>query len=71
MAEINLKDLIKDNYVTFLSYKKGFFYYNIKNYIFPVPVDDIGDGELLHTDKAIMFMRWIRKAIQEGTLLPE
>jgi hypothetical protein len=36
---------------------------------FPVPLDDIGTATLLATDKAITFMRWIRKAIQDGTLV--
>lgn len=33
---------------------------------FPVPLDDVGDATLEKEDKAIMFMRYIRKAIEEG-----
>lgn len=73
---MNITQLIKDNHVSFVEYRKGFFYYRIKepsdNYhIFPVPLDDIGDATLKFTDKAIYFMRYIRKAIEEGTFIKE
>ena len=77
---MNIKTLVKDNWVTFDSYRQGYFYYRIKHYrgegfnqtedeyIFPVPLDDIGTATLESYDKAITFMRWIRKAIEENTL---
>ena len=82
----NIKEIIKDNEVRFVKYRQGFFYYKIlvtmpiglgdafKNYqwhTFPVPLDDIGDATLPYSDKAIMFMRYIRKAIEEGTFVPK
>lgn len=33
-------------------------------YYFNVPLNDVGDGRLLSEDKAIIYMRWIRKAIE-------
>ena len=39
------------------------------DYIFPVPLSDIGDATLLATDKAMMFMSYIRKALEEGTFV--
>jgi hypothetical protein len=38
-------------------------------YQFPVPLEDVGTATLLHEDKAITFMRWIRKAMADGTLI--
>lgn len=77
--QIKIKDVVtKDHVVKFDSYRAGYFYYNVYNindvltgntYQFTVPVDDIGNATLLCQDKAITFMRWIRKAIQEGTLI--
>ena len=68
---MNIKDLIKENTVEFYSYRQGFFYYSIResgnNYIFPVPLDDIGTATLNKRDKAIVYMRWIRKAISDKT----
>lgn len=90
---MSLTELIKDNKVTFDSYRAGFFYYNIemgstipsraesveKGWIgglsrkvigqFTVPLDDIGNATLLAEDKAITYMRWIRKAIEDNTLI--
>ncbi|HZI24452.1 MAG TPA: hypothetical protein VFD46_05220 [Chryseolinea sp.] len=79
---MNIKELIKDNLVKFDSYRQGNFYYKIIKseqtalqgenitYLFTVPIDDIGTATLLSEDKAITFMRWIRKAINENTLVP-
>lgn len=70
---MNITALIKDNWVEFKSYKAGFFYYTIdfegKRYKFPVDREDVGEGEMKRCDKAITFMRWIRKAIDDGTFV--
>jgi hypothetical protein len=72
---MNLKDLIKNNVVKFDSYRRGIFYYTIIDlkekvtYIFTVPADDIGTATLMAESKAITFMRWIRKAIINKTLV--
>ena len=74
-----LKDIIKDNRVHFVSLRKtldGSDYmaeYKIAHctdgavnnwYHFTVPLSDIGTGILLAEDKAIYYMRWIKKAIE-------
>lgn len=76
---INIKDLVtKEHVVSFDSFRAGFFYYNVYNinktpdgevYQFTVPIEDIAGATLSATDKAITFMRWIRKAIQDNTLI--
>ena len=74
-----------NNPVKFDSYRQGFFYYNVgldesqednyqgyittTKYQFPIPLDDVGTATLLKEDKAITYMRWIRKAIEDGTLI--
>lgn len=74
MKDINLTSLIKNNIVTFDSFRQGIFYYIVgevgtpNKYLFQVPLNDIGNATLLVTDKAIYFMRWIRKSIEDGTL---
>lgn len=90
--KLNIKDLIKDNTVSFLEYRKGYLYYSIKyqvgtemrpsfsysgedehpiykKYKFNVPISDIGDATFKATDKAIYFMRYIKKALDEGVLV--
>lgn len=63
-----LKEIVKDNRVYFYSYRAGFFYYRVtinnKVYQFTVDREDIGDATLMSSDKAMFFMRWIRKAIE-------
>ena len=77
---MTIKEIIKDNTVAFDSYRQGYFYYNVrvhgktegdiyKDYQFPVPLHDIRTATLLAEDKAITFMRWIRKAIEDKTLI--
>ena len=78
---MTIKELVKDNWVEFDSYRQGYFYYNLTTYNgeskdftrivyqFPVPLNDIGTATLLKDDKAITFMRWIRKALVDKTLI--
>lgn len=64
---MNIKDMVKNNKkVTFVRYRKGNLYYKTEcGFEFPVPVSDTGDGEFLQEDKALTYMRWIRKQIQD------
>lgn len=72
---VNIKDIVKDNTVRFAKYRQGIAYYTVRvpsegvDYIFPVPLSDIGDATLLATDKAMAFMRYIRKAIEDKTFV--
>ena len=71
---MTIKDLVKDNTATFDSYRCGTFYYTIPfdevtEYQFPIPVDDLGNATLNKTEKAIHLMRYIRKAMEENTLV--
>ena len=38
-------------------------------YLFPVPLEDIGTATMESRDKAITFMRWIRKSIEDKTFI--
>lgn len=67
IAPLNLTKIVKDNSVHFDSYRSGFFYYTVNVdenvYRFPIEANDIGQATLMKSDKAIIYMRWIRKAI--------
>ena len=74
----SLKELVKETVVVFSHYRADNFYYNVMSedssppewvYQFPVPVDDIGNATMLAEDKGVLFMRWIRKAINDHTLI--
>lgn len=61
----NLKTMLKDKVVTFVRYRKGELIYVTEcGFEFPVPIDDTGDGVFKAKDKAMLFMRYVRKHIK-------
>jgi hypothetical protein len=60
---MNIKDLVKNNTVEFVEYRKGNLWYITKAYsfLFPVPIEDVGDATFLAEDSAMLFIRYIRK----------
>ena len=60
-----LKDMVKDGKkVTFQFYcEKELWYSTECGFEFPVPIEDTGNGVFLREDKAMLFMRYIRKHI--------
>jgi len=72
MSDISIKDLVKNRTAKFIFYRSGVMYYTVttedKTYQFPVPLSDIGDSTLGPEEKAILLMRFIRKAIENEEL---
>ena len=68
---IAVKDMVRDGRkVRFARYAKGELWYATEDgFEFPVPVSDTGDGSFMAEDKAMLFMRWIRK--QHGLIQAE
>lgn len=60
---IDIKRAVTDNrVVNFVYYRDGSLWYNTEfDEIFPVPVDDIGTATFNAQDKALLFMRYMRK----------
>ena len=44
-------------------------YMRFTTFQFPVPISDTGEATFLNSDKALYFMRYIRKAIQDETFV--
>lgn len=64
MNNVSIKDHVKGK-VTFQFYKdQQLFYKTETNLIFPVPIDDIGNATFFNEDKALLFMRYIRKFLE-------
>ena len=63
---MTLKEMVSDNQkVKFVYYKLNNLWYETENgFRFPVSIDDTGDGVFKAEDKAILFMRYIRKHIK-------
>lgn len=62
---MNIKDMVKDKSVAFQYYKDGQLFYSTEcGFVFPVPIDDVGTATLNAKDKALLFMRYIRKHLK-------
>lgn len=59
----DIKDMVKDDQVVrFQYYRDGQLWYASENgFEFPVPIEDIGNATFLAEDRAMLFMRYIRK----------
>jgi len=65
----SIKDMVKDGKkVKFTHYRlKELWYETECGFAFPVPIEDCGDASFLAEDKAMMFMRYIRKHLANIT----
>lgn len=68
---VKLIDLVKDKKVRFSYYRdKEFWYEQEDGFLFPVPLADVDNpasrATLLAEDKAIYYMRWMKKYIEEA-----
>jgi hypothetical protein len=61
--EMNIKDMVAGGKkVKFLHYRQHNLWYSTEcGFEFPVPIEDCGEATFLAEDKAIIFMRYIRK----------
>jgi hypothetical protein len=66
MISLNLKDHVKDKQLATLQFvtKDVAVYITGNGLEFEVPLNDIGNGSLRPTEKAISLMKWIRKGLE-------
>lgn len=64
---MNIKDMVKDNkQVRFVRFEHGQLWYCTEcGFEFPIPSEDLAGARFEAQDKALLFMRWIRKHIAE------
>lgn len=62
----NIKEEVKDNRVVrFTRYRTQNLWYKTESgFEFPVPIEEAGEATFLAEDKAIFFMRYIRKHVE-------
>lgn len=62
---LSLKDLIAGGKVAkFKQYRKGVLYYELEGgFVFEIPVVEVGDAHLAAEEKASLFMKWIKRAV--------
>jgi len=72
---MNINEIVKNNVVRFVQYRQGYVFYRVRvpgetiDRLFPVPLSDVGSATLPATEKAVEFMSYIRKAIEDGTFV--
>ena len=58
----SIKTMVKDKVVRFKFYREGELIYETEcGFVFPVPLADVGNATFMAEDKALLFMRYIRK----------
>ena len=59
---MSIKEMVAGKTVKFVRYqRKELWYVTECGFEFPVPIEDTGDAAFQSQDKAMLFMRWIRK----------
>jgi len=70
---LTLKTIVKDTVSEFSHYRQGYIYYNVEVagslYMFPVSLADLGQATLSKRHKTIELMRYVRKALEEGSFV--
>ena len=69
IATRSIKDMVKDNQqVVFVRYFDSQLWYQTEagDFEFPVPVSDVGNATLPARDKAILYMRYMRKHLENS-----
>ena len=63
---MNIKELVTgDQRVRFTHYKEQNLWYEHDNgFAFPVPISDCGEATFLNEDRAMLFMRYMRKHLE-------
>lgn len=64
--QYNLKELVAGNQVRFVFFRDGELWYEVvgTDFQFPISGDDLKGATFKAEDKAILFMRWIRRYIK-------
>jgi len=69
-------EFVKDNNNAYFRYmRQGIMFYSVQRlgttefYLFQVPIADLGDATINNTEKAMLLMRYIRKGIEDGTMV--
>lgn len=64
---MSIKEMVANNkQVKFVRYQNKELWYQTEcGFEFPVPIEDTGNAIFIAQDKALLFMRWIRKHLNE------
>jgi hypothetical protein len=61
---VNIKEMVKDKKVQFVRYQNNELWYKTEcGFEFPIPQEDLNGATFVAEDKALLFMRWIKKHV--------
>ena len=76
---MKISEFVKAKHLVFFShYRAGYLYYTAIRYVddnpshmyqFPVPAEDLDGATVNAREEAVYMMRYIRKAIKDGTMI--
>lgn len=70
---MRITEIVKNNTARFGFYRQGYIYYEVQlpegKYSFPIDLKDLGQATVSREEKAITLMRYIRKALEDGTFV--
>ena len=70
---MELKKIVQGTTAKFAFYRQGILYYEVPvdgiDYRFPVPTEDLQGATVMVEEKAITLMRYVRKALADGTFV--
>jgi len=58
-------DLIKGKTAVFVGFHGGNLFYDIDGFRFPIPVNELQGASIGSTEKAAVFMKWVKRAYDE------
>jgi len=62
---MSITELVRNKQARFVHYREGKFIYQTEDgFQFPIPLTEVGAATLLAEDKALFFMRWIRRHLE-------
>jgi hypothetical protein len=68
-----LKEIVTSGSATFSFYRQGYLYFQVTVdgfiYEFPIEIKDLGGATVVSPCKAIILMRYIRKALEDNTFI--
>ena len=68
-----IKEIVQGRTAQFAYYRQKHLYYSIElddgNYVFPIPIEDLMEASVNREERAITLMRYVRKALDEGSFV--
>jgi len=62
---VQLQPLIKNKIAHFSDFHDGVLFYEVGNFRFPIPIEELDGAAINATEKASVFLKWIKRAVND------